>query len=68
MYSVRKVRNEDYYCIKCRCGYKRCIYRNSAIYISDKEEAKRAMYFLNKENEINDEYIYDLNNNIIITI
>lgn len=64
MYSVRKVRNEDYYCVKCRCGFKSCIY-SGAIYISDKQEAKRAMNFLNKENEKEQEYIFDLDNNII---
>jgi hypothetical protein len=41
MYVVRKVRNEERYCVKCGCGFKECPYRKCETYLSNKEEAER---------------------------
>ena len=48
MYLVRKVRNENRYCVKCGCGIKNCLYRNCETYVSDRKQAEELRDILNE--------------------
>lgn len=66
MFKSRKVRNEEMYCVKCYCGFKSCYLRNEATYLHDKRHAEKLRDILNNKFSNNEDYIYDLNGNIIV--
>lgn len=66
MFKSRKVRNEDIYYVKCMCGFKSCILKNEATFLHERKQAEKLRDILNNLNKNEEDYIYDLNGNIIL--